>query len=213
MPRYAYTIGMSARWGVELILAGAIQFTGHQVSEVLNSVAFDLKNGVDPFRRPFPIDSLGSFWLRRVDASWQDLLMLGAIDFFGGSSFCALQVVPDSEHWTIDVPDLERPWSPTAEPVWKWLRVPWEFRVAAHSTATTNLDALRGAAVTEAVRWEEDQWELFAGAGPETPEGDIRVAPLGTLLAVDPSLTPVVDLTVGQGIWRDGRREPWHAWG
>jgi hypothetical protein len=72
----------------------------------------------------------------------------------------------------------------------------------------TNLDALRGAPITEACRWEEDEWEMFAGAGPDVAEEDARLVPLGCLLASDPSLAAVVDLEVGKGLWR----EPGGAW-
>ena len=65
------------------------------------------------------------------------------------------------------------------------------------SHAATDLDALRGSPVTEACRWEEDYWELFAGAGPDVPNVEKRVVGLGMLLAADPSLAPILDLKVG----------------
>jgi hypothetical protein len=72
--------------------------------------------------------------------------------------------------------------------------------------------ALRGARITEASRWEKNEWELFAGSGPETPREEIRVVPIATLLAVDPSLQRVVDMNVGQSLWRDASENEWHDW-
>ncbi len=41
------------------------------------------------------------------------------------------------------------------------------------------------------MRWEKDEWEIFAGAGPDITEPERRVVPLGVLLAADPSLVPL----------------------
>jgi hypothetical protein len=114
-------------------------------------------------------------------------------------------------HMTIDVPDMAIPWSPQSAPLWQWLKEPWAFSVPSDSEAVTDLDALRGFAVTEACRWEENYWELFAGAGPDVPEEEKRVVGLGMLLAADPSLAPVLGLKIGDGIWREGDLE-WHPW-
>ena len=76
----------------------------------------------------------------------------------------------------------------------------------------TNLDALRGERITEASRWEDDQWELFAGAGPDVPQSEIRVIPLATLIAMDPSLDAVTSLKVGESLWRNTSEVRWHHW-
>jgi hypothetical protein len=44
------------------------------------------------------------------------------------------------------------------------------------------------------------------------PKDEMRVVPLGTLVAADPSLVAVVNLDVGAGLWRDEVSE-WHPWG
>ena len=98
-------------------------------------------------------------------------------------------------------------------PAWRWLREPWTYPVPDDSTAVTNLAALRGERITEASRWEVDEWEMFAGAGPDVPQDEMRVVPIGTLVAADESLAPVVHLAVGEGLCRDP--EPgseWHPW-
>jgi hypothetical protein len=88
---------------------------------------------------------------------------------------------------------------------------PWSYPVPSKSVAGTNLAALRGERITEAMRWEEDEWELYAGAGPDVAKEAMRVVPLGTLLAADMSLEAVVSLRIGEGLWRDAD-SAWHSW-
>lgn len=33
----------------------------------------------------------------------------------------AYQILPDQDHWTIDIPDCRLPFSGASEPVWRWL--------------------------------------------------------------------------------------------
>jgi len=211
-PRFAYTIGLRPRLGAEIILAGASIYSGDDVARIINSTA----ETVEP-QRPwqewcFDFDAYGSFSVRKAHETWTTKLMLGALDFYGVEAISAFQLVPDEAHWTIDIPNLSAPWNAAADPAWRWLQESWEYPVPSKSVAATNLDALRGKRVTEAARWEEDQWELFAGAGPEVPREEIRVVPLGTLLAADSSLSAVVNLPVGCALWRDADSE-WHPWG
>ena len=62
---------------------------------------------------------------------------------------------------------MSQTWSPQSEPVWGWLAEDWNYPVPEKSIAATNLDALRGKPITEVMRWEEEEWEMFAGAGPD----------------------------------------------
>lgn len=211
-PRFAYTIGLSPRLGAEIILAGASIYSAEEVAQIINFIAATVDS-----QRPwqewcFDLHSNNSFLVRKAHETWTTNLMLGALDFYGVEAIPAFQLVPDEAHWTIDIPNLSAPWTAATDPAWQWLREAWEFPVPSTSVATTNLDALRGKRITEAARWEEDQWELFAGAGPDVPREEIRVIPLGTLLAADPSLSAVVKLPVGRALWRDDHSE-WHPWG
>jgi hypothetical protein len=208
-PRFAYTIGVSESVGVELILAGAVFYMRDDVPKIIHSTVAHLRAARD--REPVEVAGLGSFTLRNVDSSWARELMLGVFDYYQKKDIPALQIVPDQDHWTIDVPNMSIPWSVAEEPVWKWLREPWTYPVREDSTAITDLAALRGDRVTEACRWEEDEWELFAGAGPDVPKDEMRMVALGTLLAADPSLERVVSLTIGTGLWRDDGSD-WHPW-
>jgi hypothetical protein len=182
-----------------------------EVAQIIKEVAEMLIRYPASERSEHRIDPYGSFTLHQADPSWATTLMQGALDFYQKPEIPALQIVPDKEHWTVDVPNMTTAWSSDTSPVWRWLKEPWSYRVPTSSHAVTDLDALRGAAVTEACRWEEDYWELFAGAGPEIQDEQRRVVPLGTLLGADSSLLPVLDLPVGEGIWRKEHSD-WHIW-
>jgi hypothetical protein len=212
LPRFAYTIGVRDRIGVELVLAGASIFQANEVTRIINHVACKLQIDEAQWDRCYDLGSLGLFSLRPTDPSWTSGLMLGALDYYRETSLRALQIVPDDLHLTIDTPDLGRYWSASEQPVWQWLYAPWNLDVPPTSKAITNINALRGKRVTEAARWEVDQWELFSGAGPDIPPDEGRVMPLGTLLAVDETLMVVTRLDVGRAIWRDSERGEWHAW-
>jgi hypothetical protein len=210
-PRFAYTIGISESLAVELILAGAVFYMKDEVLKIINGTAAQLKAQRD--REVFEVTGQGLFTLRKADASWTTALMLGAFDYYQKRDIPALQIVPDEAYWTVDVPDMSVPWNATTAPVWRWLYEPWTYPVPKGSTTATNLAALRGNRITEVTRWEEDAWEIFAGAGPDVTEEQMRVVPLGTLLGTDPSLVAAVHLAIGDGLWRDA--EPgseWHPW-
>jgi hypothetical protein len=168
MPRFAYTIGLSESVGAELILAGGVFYMKDDVLQIIKAIASELKAAQE--RRTFEVTGQGSFSLRQAHSSWAAEFILGAFDYYQKRDISALQIVPDEAHWTLDIPDMTAPLSVTGEPVWRWLREPWTFPVPKNSTATTDLAALRGEPVTEAARWEEDYWELFAGCGPDVPK-------------------------------------------
>jgi hypothetical protein len=211
IPRYAYTIGVSESSGAELILAGA-SFYGHdEVVEIINDIVAQLK--AERGREKFEVIDCGSFTLCKAHHSWATEFMLGAFDYYQNRDIPGLQIVPDKAHWTMDVPDISAPWNASTAPVWRWLKEPWTFPVPEDSRAVTNLAGLRGERITEVVRWEEDEWEMFAGAGPDVPKDEMRVVGLGSLVASDKSLEPVVHLGIGEGLWRDpDPNSEWHPW-
>lgn len=210
-PRFSYSIGLFRLVGSELILAGGLFFTASQTTRIINHIAGKLILG-EMQEAKFDVDSLGTFELGPVHESWAKEMILGAYDFYDRDTIPALQIKPDPAHSTIDVPNLAQPWSPETEPIWQWLYGSWTLPVPETSSAMTNLAALRGERVTEAARWEEDEWELFAGAGPDVVNEDMRSVPLGTLLAADPSLEAVVSLPIGSGLWREADEVGWHQW-
>lgn len=210
-PRFAYTIGLSESLGFELVLAGAIFFMADEVVAILNALADAFKSKEAKLDRQFQLPEFGGFEFRKVHPSWTKLLLLGALDFYNIDRVPVLQIVPDRDHWTSDIPDLNASWNPTSAPAWQWLETPWQLQVPETSKAITNLAALQGERITEAGRWEEDEWELFAGAGPDVPKSETRIVPIGTLLAEDASLAKVLELSVGQALWRDEASD-WHEW-
>ena len=211
-PRYMYTIGNSDRIGCELIFAGGAFYTLAQAKEVMDEVSDELSKEGSGACDVAATKSLFGFSLGTVHPTWVQELMLGATDYYDARPVSALQLVPDHDHHTIDTPDMSRPLSSSGSPSWRWHLDHWPYAVPEDSMAVTNLAALRGAPVTEAARWEQSEWELFAGAGPDVPEGELRVVPLGVLLGFDPSLEPVIALAVGKALWREGGDTPWLAW-
>lgn len=216
LPRWTYSIGLMESLGFELILAGASYFTGEQAAEIVGRIAEALRGGVLGSEASFSFDlgDLGCFSLGEVERCWIDGLMLGAVDYYRDRDgpVKARQVLVAPERKTMDVPNMAVAWAAGGDPAWKWLDEDWRLPVAKDSKAITNLNALMGRPVTEAVRWEEKEWEMFAGAGPDVAPDEVRVVPLATLLACDETLEAVVALSVGQGIWRDPKDLVWHRW-
>jgi hypothetical protein len=210
-PRYAYTIGITPVAGLELVLAGAIFYDDDEAYRIVSELAERLRAGADPSTR-FRIKGLGCFGLVKARKDWTSALLLGAVDYYEGREAVAYQVLPDEGHLTNDVPDMTKVWSAPGNRAWTWFEREWPFAVPKDSVATTNLAALRGQRVTEAARWGEDEWELFAGAGPDVKPEDARTIPLGVLLGLDESLAPVAALEVGQALWRDDGDGGWNAW-
>jgi hypothetical protein len=158
-------------------------------------------------------DSLGCFSLVKVHPSWAELLVLGAFDYYDQPVLCVWQIVPDSAHHTSEVPAMEVAFDMATQPVWQWLTRKWEYPIPVDSMAVTNLRVLAGAKATEVMRWEENNWEVFAGVGPDIPKAELRIVPFGTLLGIDASLQVAVNLEVGKGLWRDSLALDWQPWG
>lgn len=242
LPRFVYTIGLSQSIGYELIMAGGCFYVDMEVVRIIDAalakmlelMPLGIPIALDEPETPetsetsaiskmpaiqqiapitFSVDTLGTFSVCSVENSWCQALLLGALDYYKVSGIPALQIVPDKEHWTIDVPDLSRPFDAVEQPVWQWLKQDWQLPVPEKSIAVTNLDALRGQTLTEVARWEPDQWEMFAGAGPDVDKEDIRIVPLCVLVGNDDSLRPIVStLGVGEAVWRDAEEQIWHPW-
>jgi hypothetical protein len=211
-PRYIYSIGLSEAIGAELIFAGAAFYSANQGHEIVRRLASVLRESPNRPEADYSLGELGTFSLREVHPTWSSKLILGALDYYKAPFVPALQIVPDAEHQTIDVPFLSRAFSSTVEPIWQWLERPWDYPVREDSTVITDLDALRGAPITEAARWEETDWELFPGCATDVAKEDMRSVPFGTLLGADPSLKPVTALMVGKALWRDPIDLVWHDW-
>lgn len=207
-PRFAYSVGASPCAGYEVILAGAAYYSDAEAGRIINAIVEALPiKGMSS--EEIVLERLGVFRLGPVDSSWAQKLMLGVVDFYGNAS--ARQIVPVGVCWTADIPDLSRPYDQERFPAWGDEQVSYTM-VPMTAVAVTNLDALRGHPVTEAARWEEGLWEMFAGAGPDVSPEDVRKVPLRTLVAIDGSLAPVMQLGVGEALWRDADELLWNEW-
>ena len=220
-PRFAYTIGLRETIGAELVLGGAIYYFAKDVMQILHAIREQAEASVKResgdrreivLNQIYAVKGLGSFTLRPAHGSWSRELLLGAFDYYRPNDVEAYQLVPDAQHRTIDVPDMTKEWSAAAEPAWRWMREPWPYSFPEASTATTNLAALRGEKVTEVARWEAEDWEMFAGDGTAVPKGEMRVVPITCLVAADPTLAPALELSIGEGIWRDADGGDWNVW-
>lgn len=206
-PRFAYTTGLKDELGVDFLVPGLSRFSDSDLVDIVEQCVAARRNG----QQHAHVGALGDFEMRSADSSWVEILALGARKQYGTLT-PFLQIAQSRRDSTIDTPDTSKPWSASTEPVWKWLKDPWTLDIPAESTATTNLAALSGSRVTEATRWEPDEWELFAGSGPDTPTDELRVMPLATFLAVDPTIAAVLKLQIGEGFWRDAAELDWHVW-
>jgi hypothetical protein len=212
-PRFAYSIGLHRVLGFELVFAGGAYFVESDLTIIFAEIIAHLKRSRSNTQQSFTTQHLGSFSFSQVDKSWSQLMMLGVFDYFKIDYFKAIQIVPDGGHYTLDIPKMQYEFDPANQPVWQWLVNEWKFGVPESSTVVTNIDVLFGATITELTRWESDEWEMFAGAGPDVNSGDVRIVSLGTILGIDDSVLPSLNLQIGKGMWRSSREDEWKPWG
>lgn len=210
-PRTIYTIGLNHELRYELIFAGAAFYSNDEAVEIVNKISKQ-KIHFNKSECYINLGQHGNFILRKIDQSWIDILMLGAIDYFENNSFNSYQIIPVDEFKTIDVPDMSQVFDTKLEPIWKYEQVNWDLQISKESIAITDLDALRGKHITEAVRWEDQQWEMFSCSGPDVLKEDVRLVPLSTLVAFDPSLVHVTELDLEEGVWRESKDDKWIDW-
>lgn len=123
-PSFTYSIGVSLQTGFELVLAGYSYYSMEEAGCIVNAVAEELRQSLPRQRKQVRVDTLGTFTLGPVDASWSSLVLLGANDYFKKRSVKALQIIPASKYRTIDHPDMSVRWSARSAPIWQWLKKP-----------------------------------------------------------------------------------------
>lgn len=211
LPRYVYTIGLHETLGYELIAAGLGYYQDEDIGLILDSAVKFLQSSHSDLSSSFEFGG-ARFIFRPVDEGWSRLLLLGALDYYDISGVKAYQLIPDRGCATVDVPDLAVPPQTVIDGPWQWINKLWPFEVPEDSRVITNVKALQGEVVTECMRWEIDEWELFAGAAPDIDSDALRTISLGAMLGIDRSLEAVVALSVKTGLWRKSAEDGWHEW-
>lgn len=212
-PRFAYTIGALEKLDFELIFAGGVNFLSQDLLLIFNTIipSLNKKVSLDEFVAVIP--GLGSFTLSKIHKSWSELMMLGVYDYYNVDNFQAYQIIPESQYNSLDIPDMSREWS-SDNVIWKWLddSIEWNLAIPEDSIVATELNVLLGEKVTEVARWEDGDWEAFTQNGDDVDQEDVRVIPIMTLLGIDPSAHSILELKVGDGIWREDGDSEWQEW-
>lgn len=202
-PRVGYTVGLTGDDRPEVVLAGGMALLAKPVLRTLKASAVVSRAGRLSDGGFLDIPGIGPFRAAAVHPSWTRLMLRRAMDLYDRDDVPALQLVPDDPIRTLEVPDMSAPWDPEREPIWRWLVEDWNSDLPPDALAVTDLDALRGAPITQAARWEAREWQLFAAMNADISSDVVRAVPLATLLAIDPSLEPVTRLQIGDAIRRD----------
>lgn len=215
IPRYAYTIGNFENYNFELIMGGNENYLYDEIIIIFNTIISKINKDSELEQLTFNILNLGVFTLSKVKPSWSEKMMLGVYDYYDIKDFNAYQILPDKNHSTLDIPNMSVEWNTEEQPIWKWLddSIVWDLEVPNNSTVTTEVKVLFGKKVTEVMRWEIDDWEAFTQNGTDVNEDDIRIVPIATILGIDNTLLPIVNLQVAKGLWRDSELLEWNDWG
>ncbi|WPV69685.1 DUF4262 domain-containing protein [Chitinophaga sp. LS1] len=211
-PSFAYTIGLSQTFNFELVIAGGAFYNRAEKETIITSIADKIIETDNKIPQSINLGELGVFSLSLVDESWSKLFLLGVYDILKKETVVALGIVPDQNHFTLDIPKMSVPFNVNNEPVWQWMAKEWKYNVSKESTVGTDLDALKGKAITEVTRWEDDYWEMYHGDGNEMPKDQIRVVSIGTMLGIDPSLIAAFDVPLEKGLYRESADDEWKKW-
>ena len=206
-PNFSYSIGLAERFGFELIIAGG--FKSIKENEFIFGHIYQKLQSGSTVNSQFSLSDNDIFYLSTVDSSWCEKLMLGVYDYYSIDEITAYQIIPIER--TLDTPLMSDAVIPN-DPVWKWLYMDWNIDAPKNSYVITDLNALKGKTITEVAKWEDHVWEMFSGPGPDVEKEDIRIVPLGTILGIDATLKPIVNLIIGQGLWRDNKDSSWQDW-
>lgn len=210
LPRYVYSIGLTEKIGFELIFAGDGLYNIDELKIIIERIVIECETlNLENIEYKVALSEANS--LINVDNSWSQLMMLGVYDFYNVTEFKAMQIIPDSEHLTLDIPNMAKEYNEN-EPIWKWLTVEWTLSVPSGSIVITNYSTLLGEKITEATRWEEDEWEAFVGESEDMKKEDMRIMPLGVLIGIDSSTMTFANLKIGKGIYREETDLVWQAW-
>lgn len=211
-PPFAYTIGLYEKIGFELAQAG--NFISNDInSSKFSRIVAGLNSGLkieSIFLANKSFQNEVDLKLLEMHTTWKELMTLGVFDYHCKDDIKVFQIIP-KENILKDVPNMSKPWRKELS-VWGWLNKEWNATIPISSYVRTNVDFLKGATIMEMVRWENDYWDMFAGKGIDLPEKDLRFLPISTMLDIDDSLNPAVNLSVGEGLWREDAESEWKVW-
>ncbi|KFF13760.1 DUF4262 domain-containing protein [Flavobacterium hydatis] len=213
LPRYSYSIGLEDTVGFELVFAGGEIFNLKEVSEIIKNIIEKLKIDSDWENKTFRLEDLKSYTLSKVNESWISLMLDGIVDYYKGKKIIVLQIIPDQKNKTLDVPDMSIEFNAERNKIWQWLINEWTYPIAEGTLVFTNTEALFGEKITELMRWEEDEWEMFTENSDEIDKANIKIVPFGVLLGIDATLIEALNVKVGKGLWREDDSLEWNAWG
>ncbi|WP_294963473.1 DUF4262 domain-containing protein [uncultured Flavobacterium sp.] len=205
-PDYSYSIGLTAKFGFELVIAGGFISINDNES-LFRNIYHQLQSGSTLDSKFLLSDN--TFYLKKVDSSWCEKLMLGVYDYYNVDKIDAYQIIPEEK--TLDMPEMSNPLN-LNDTIWKWIEMDWNLNVPKDSYAITDVYFLQGKPIVELIRWEDHVWEMFSGPGPDFKEEEIRIVPLGTILGIDDTLQRTVDLEIGKGLWRESKDSDWNNW-
>ncbi|UOE49207.1 DUF4262 domain-containing protein [Mucilaginibacter sp. SMC90] len=206
-PNFSYSIGLSEKFGFELIIAGG--FKSIKENEFIFDQIYQKLQSGSTVNSQFSLSDNNVFYLGIVDSSWCEKLMLGVYDYYSVDKITAYQIIPIEK--TLETPLMSDAVIPN-DPIWKWLYMNWDIDAPKNSYVITDLNALKGKTITEIAKWEDHVWEMFSEPGPDVEKEDIRIVPLGTILGIDTTLKPIVNLIIGQGLWRNDKDSSWQDW-
>ena len=212
-PRFGYSIGALEKIGFEVIFAGGLFYKNDEASMIIDNVIRKMNYDSNWQELKIEIDTLGIFVLSKAHHSWSKLLAIGVYDFYKKNDIEVLQILPDKEHYTIEIPNLSCQFNASKQPIWQWLVNEWSYPIPKDVMVVTNLDVLLGKPITEIMRWEEYEWEMFFGNGNDSHEEDLRIIPIGILLGFDYTVIKALNLKIGKGLWRSEESAEWNDWG
>lgn len=208
-PRWSYTVGRSAGGKCDLVFAGGLIYGPRAVMRIIDRV---VSSGIDRSGESIGIPGLGKFSLNPLHHTSPKDLTFWVEHYADGLDSRVMQLVPDAQHNTKEIPNLSESWQSMGSPGWRWLTETWDFDVPGNGLVTVDLGVLRGQPVRELVRWGDDSWEAFSGNPAEMRKRDMRVINVATLISLDWTNEVALRLSVGGGVWREGCETPWIDW-
>lgn len=209
LPPWSYSVGLNKRLGFELIFAGGLFFSVVERAEIFDRCVARLLQSANKKID----DEKGRFTLVRVAGGWPDVMFTGAIEFLGHRPDF-FQIFPDEDTWTLDVPNMSKPWREENFPAWKWFHCSWNYSVSSRSHVLMDTDLLGGIARAEVMcRFGGDYWEVYSRQPDEIADMYKRLVPLGMLFAIEDTLGDLaVNLKIGEAVERLHGETSWVTW-